>query len=235
MMMLVPAVLVASNLIQVSAAVCPASHTEVRVSQDIKAPRIDNTKTTEQLKAMKISDVLTADLKFAETTGLTAATIAVDSEIRTKSSGPEKGPICIWPSVISVKLSTAPSIYVDASHGTCRQNVAMEHEMEHVAIDRNLIDRYVPIFRIRVTAMADAIGSVPVASYDSSSMVRERIEEKINAMLSVTYDSMAIERASAHQEHDSPDEYRRVSAACPTVSVDAPATTPHSHARNGKS
>jgi hypothetical protein len=234
MMMLVPAILVASNLMQVSA-VCPPSHTEVRVSQDVKPPRIDDTKTNEQLKALKVNDALTNDPKFAETTGITAATISVDSEIRTKSSGPEKGPICVWPSVISIKLSTAPTIYVDASHGTCRQSGAMEHEMEHVAIDRNLIERYMPIFRSRVAAMADAIGSVPAASYDTSSIVGERIEEKINAMLSVTYDSMATERALAHRHHDSPEEYRRVGAACPAVSVDAPATAPHPHGRSGKS
>lgn len=235
MMMLVPAILVASNLVQVSATVCPPTHTEVRVSQDVKLPRIDDTKTYAQLKAMNVNDALTHDLKFAEAVGINAATISVDSEIRTKSSGPEGGPICVWPSVISIKLSTAPSIYVDASHGTCRRNVAMEHEMEHVAIDRNLIDRYVPIFRSRITAMADAIGGTSAPSYDVLPMVRERIEEKINAMLSVTYDSMATERTLAHREHDSPDEYRRVSNACPTISVDAPPTAPHPKARNGNS
>jgi hypothetical protein len=235
MMMWVPAVLVASNFIQAGATVCPPNHTEIRVTEDIKPPRIDNSKTNEQLKAMKVNDALTNDPKFVETTGITAATISVDSEIRTKSSGPEKGPVCISPSVVSIKLSTAPTVYVDASHGTCRQTVAMEHEMQHVAIDRNLIDRYVPIFRSRIAAMADAIGSVSADSYDTSSMVRERIEEKINAMLSVTYDAMSAERFLAQREHDSLEEYRRVSVACPAISVNAPSSAPHPHTRAGDS
>lgn len=227
MPMLLPAVLVASHLIQVSATVCPPSHTEVRVSQDVKAPRIDDTKTNEQLKAMNLADVLPGDLKFAETTGITAASISVDSEIRTKSVGPETGPVCISPSVITIKLSVAPTIYVDASHGTCRRSVAMEHELGHVAIDRALIERYVPIFRARVGAMADAIGNVRAPSYDDLAKARERIEDKINAMLSVTYDSMAAERVAAHQQHDSPDEYRRVGMACPNIEVNQPDTAPH--------
>ena len=187
------------------------------------------------LKAMRVADAVSKDPKFAETVGITAATISVDSEIRTKSSGTEKGPVCISPSVISIKLSTAPNVYIDVSHGACRQNVAIGHEMGHVEIDRQLIDRFLPIFRSRIAAMADAIGNVPAPSYDDSSMVRERIEDKINAMLSVTYDSMSIERALKHQQHDSPDEYRRVSMACPAVTVNTPVAAPRSRSHNGNS
>jgi hypothetical protein len=235
MMMLVPAILVASNLMQVSATICPPGHTEVRVSEDIQPPRIDDSKTNDQLKLMTVKDSVTKDPRFVETVGLTAATISVDSEIRTKSSGTEKGPVCVSPSVISIKLSTAPNVYIDVSHGACRQNVAMGHEMGHVQIDHNLIDRFVPIFRSRIATMADAIGTMPAASYDDSSTIRERIEEKINAMLSVTYDSMAIERALEHQQHDSPEEYRRVSTACPAVSVNPPSAAPRLRSHDGSS
>jgi hypothetical protein len=229
---LVQAILLASNLIQVGAPACPPAHTEVRVSEDIKPPQIDESKTNEQLKSMTVKDAVTTDPKFTEN-GVTTATIAVDSEIRTKSSGPESGPVCVSPSVISIKVSTAPNVYIDGSHGACRQNVFLGHEMGHVVIDKTLIDRFLPIFRARVAEMADAIGSVPASSYDDSSAVRARMEEKINAMLSVTYDSMAIERALAHREHDSPDEYRRVSTACPPVTVNAPDTRPMPLSRNG--
>ena len=233
MMTLIPAILMASSLIQVSAPACPPNHTEIRVSQDVKPPRIDDSKTGEQLKTMNVKDALSNDPKFAETVGLTAATISVDSEIRTKSSGPEQGPICIAPSVITIKLSTAPNVYIDSSHGACRQNVAIGHEMGHVRIDRELIDRFVPIFRSRITTMVDAIGAATAPSYADSASVRERIEDKINAMLSVTYDSMAIERTLAHKEHDSPEEYRRVSMACPTVSVNPPIVAPRPGADHG--
>ena len=232
MLALVQAILLASNLVQVGAPACPPAHTEVRVSEDIKPPQIDENKTNEQLKSMSVKDAVTTDPKFTEN-GVTTATIAVDSEIRTKSSGPEAGPVCVSPSVISIKVSTAPNVYIDGSHGACRQNVFLGHEMGHVVIDKTLIDRFLPIFRARVAEMAEAIGAVPASSYDDSSAIRERMEEKINAMLSVTYDSMAVERAAAHKLHDSPDEYRRVSTACPPITVNAPDTRPAPISRDG--
>lgn len=233
MTMLVPAILLASNLIQVSVPACPPKQTEIRISQDVRPPRIDLSKTQDQLKTMKVADPVTNDLKFADTIGITDATISVDSEIRTTSAGPANGPVCVWPSIVSIKLSTAPTIYVDVSHGACRQAAAMEHEMRHVAIDRELIARFLPIFRARVTRMTEAIGSVAAPSNDDLSSVRERIEEKINAMLAVTYDSMAAERGLLQQAQDSPQEYRRISNACSAVSVDAPSVAPHVQPRHG--
>ena len=132
----------------------------------------------------------------------------------------------MWPSVISVKLSSVPTIYVDASHGPCRQKAAADHELEHVAIDHRLVDRYVPIFQRRVADMAAAIGTVAAPSEDGLPAVRQRIEDKIGAVLSVTYDAMAAERAAAHRAHDSPDEYRRVGMACGPYPVGAPDPKP---------
>jgi hypothetical protein len=227
MTMFFAALLVSSDLMQSSPAGCPPYQTEVRISEDIAAPRIDQTKSTSQLKMMKTDDAVTKDPKFMETTGLTDATVSVDAEIRTSSSGSENGPACIWPSVVSLKISTAPIIYIDGSHGQCRQSISLEHEMGHVAIDRHLIQRYIPIFHDRVTVMAEAVGSTFVASRDKLPTARARIEEKINAMIAVTFDAMSDERASAQQAHDSMEEYRRVSDACPPISVITPSGMPH--------
>ena len=152
--------------------------------------------------------------------------ISIDSEIRTTASGPPNGPACIWPSVISVKLSTAPVIYVDVSHGECRKAVALEHEMGHVAIDRQVIDRYIPIVRNHVALLAEAIGSVPAPSYDGLAAARGRIEDKINALLAVIDDSLVADRAAAATAHDSPEEYLRVSRACPAITVEPASIAP---------
>jgi hypothetical protein len=237
MMMLVPAVLVASGLasalMPVTATACPPRHTEIRVSEDILPPLIDDSKTSAQLKAMDIRNALTNDPRFRETVGLTAATISVSTEIRTRSSGSWKRASCVSPQLISIKISTAPNVYLDSDHGPCLQQVAMDHEMGHVEIDRNLIDNFVPIFRARLSALADAIGSVRSASDDDSSAIREQIEGKVDQTLSFINDSMALERALKHQEHDSPDEYRRVSMACSTVTVNQSSTAPRSRSQIG--
>jgi hypothetical protein len=227
---LLPALFMAWGLTLPAVAACPPGHTEVRVTENIVQPKIDFSKTSDQIKASKVGDAPMGDYKYAEMTGITDAAISIDSEIRTTASGPPNGPACIWPSVISVKISTAPIIYVDVSHGECRKAVALEHEMGHVEIDRQVIAQYIPIVRNHVTLMAEAIGSVAAPSYDGLAIARGRIEDKINALLTVIDDSLVADRAAAAAAHDTPDEYRRVSMACPTITVDAPGIAPHSHA-----
>ena len=227
MKMLLPTLLAALLLALPAVAACEPRQTEIRVTENIAQPRIDFSKTAAQIKNLKTGDAAASDYKYAEMTGLTDATISVDSEIRTTASGSTNGPTCIWPSVISVKLSTAPIIYIDASHGECRKNVALEHEMGHVAIDRQVIERYIPIVRNHIALLAEAIGSTSAPSYDSLAIARERIEDKVNALLTVIDDSLIADRAAAAQAHDTPEEYRRVSMACRTITIDSAHSAPH--------
>jgi len=211
---------------------CPSNHTDVRISRKIEEPQIDFSKDADLLETMKFRDPLASDRTFARVAGLTVAAIAVDSEIRIASTSPVAGEgTCAWPTVVTVTLSTAPTVYVGADHGACMRGVGLGHEMQHVAIDRKVIDTYGPIFRKQVGAMIDAMNSqAPPAGLDLQS-IRDRIEEKINAVIAVTSDSLNTDRAAQHRTLDSPQEYRRLSAACPQVSIehtDVPATV---HAR----
>ncbi len=203
---------------------CPAGHTDVRISKEVEAPRVDYSKRATQLETMNFHDPVAGNRIFARVAGLTVAAIAVDSEIRIASTGSSAGePACAWPSVVTVTLSTAPTVYVGADHGICSREVGLGHEMQHVAIDKKVIDTYGPIFRRRLDAMIDAINSAaPEPGLDINSW-RARIEEKINAVISVTSDTLNDDRANQHRNLDSPGEYLRLSYACPMVTVD-PAT-----------
>jgi hypothetical protein len=200
---------------------CPASHTEIRISKDVEEPRIDYSKRATQLESMKFRDPVASDRSFARVAGLTVAAIAVDSEIRIASTATSAAePPCAWPSVVTVTLSTAPTVYVGADHGVCSREIGLGHEMQHVAIDKKVIDTYGPIFRRRLDAMIDAMNSAaPEPRLDINSW-RARIEEKINAVISVTSDKLNDDRANQHRTLDSPVEYLRLSYACPMVTVD---------------
>jgi len=200
---------------------CPASHTDIRISKDVEEPRIDYSKRAPQLESMKFRDPIASDRSFARVAGLTVAAIAVDSEIRIASTGTSGGePACAWPSVVTVTLSTAPTVYIGADHGVCSREVGLGHEMRHVAIDKKVIDTYGPIFRRRLDAMIDAMNSAAQEPGLDINSWRARIEEKINAVISVTSDSLNDDRANQHRTLDSPMEYLRLSYACPMVTVD---------------
>jgi hypothetical protein len=182
---------------------------------------------------MTFRDPVASNRSFARVAGLTVASIAVDSEIRIASMGaPAGAPACAWPSVVTVTLSTAPTVYVGADHGTCSREVGLGHEMQHVAIDRKVIDIYGPIFRRRLDAMVDAMNSAaPEPGLDLNSL-RARIEEKINAVIAVTSESLNDDRANQHRNLDSPTEYQRLSFACPQVTVDPSASAARAQTRN---
>jgi hypothetical protein len=218
--LLLPMLAAGGSAMATEAATCPVNHTDVRISRKIEEPRIDYSKRETQLETMKFRDTLASDRSFAHVAGLTVASIAVDSEIRIASSGNAGGePTCAWPTVVTVTLSTAPTVYVGADHGDCLRDVGLGHEMEHVAIDRNVIDFYSPIFRRQINAMIDAMNSTaPSPGLDVQSW-RQRIEEKINAVISVQSDALNFNRAARHRILDSPEEYRRLSVACPQVTV----------------
>ncbi len=222
MILLLPTLAVASHLVMASAQPCAPDPTDVRIETKIDQPRIDPTKDSEQLQTMRFSSPVTSDRRFAQLTGLTVGGIAVDSEIRIASDGKEGNPVCAWPTVVTVTLTTSPTIYVLATHGQCQQAVGLKHEMGHVSIDRGIIERYAPIFRQRIAAITEAItadGSPPGRDLRTQ---RQRIEEKIDAMISVVSDQLNADRSTEQRLFDSPEEYARVSAACPQVTLDPP-------------
>jgi len=223
-------ILVAGNA-AASVPTCPTSHTDIRISKDVEAPHVDYSKRATQLETMNFRDPVATNRTFARVAGLTVAAIAIDSEIRIASTGTSAGePACAWPSVVTVKLSTAPTVYVGADHGTCSREVGLGHEMQHVGIDKKVIDSYGPIFRRRIDAMIDAMNSAaPEPGLDIDSL-RARIEEKINAVISVTSDSLNDDRANQHRTLDSPAEYLRLSYACPMVTVDPKTSAARAHA-----
>jgi hypothetical protein len=108
-------------------------------------------------------------------------------------------------------------IYIASDDGDCRHATALAHEMQHAAIDRGIIARYIPIFRSRLATMVDAMSAAaPEAALDIDAR-RSRIEEKINAMIAVTSEVMNADQVAQQRELDSPEEYRRRSNACPMV------------------
>jgi hypothetical protein len=217
-----------------AAPACPGEHTEVRISKKIEEPRIDYSKRAGQLETMKFSDPIASDRSFARVAGLTVAAIAVDSEIRIASTAATVPgePTCAWPSVVSVTLSTAPTVYVGADHGICSREVGLNHEMQHVAIDKKVIDTYGPIFRQRLDAMVDAMNTAaPETGLDIGSL-RSRIEEKINAVIAVVADALNDDRSNRHRKLDSPQEYQRLAYACPQVTVDPEEAAASAHIRD---
>ncbi len=193
---------------------CPLNRTEVRVAEKIAPAQIDDSKTASQLASMRFDLPIASDRRFVSLTGLTVSGITVDEEIRFARSGPDSGPFCVWPSVVTVTISAAAAIYLTADHGQCLQMLGLEHERRHVAVTQNTANRYALIFRRRVGSMASAIDEDRSSPVDDPQTLRSRMEEKVSAMVSVTSDLLYADWAADQRAVDSAAEYRRISNAC---------------------
>lgn len=229
---LLPICLIVALPAWANTATCPSNSAEVRISETITPAHVDDTKDEAQLAAMRFDEPVASDRRFLQLTGLTVAGITVDQEIRFASQGPEGGPYCVWPSVVTVTLSTAPVIYLVASHGQCLMTVGLEHEKRHVAVNQDLIGRYGPVFRERVRSMMVAISQDQRAPTTDPQLLRTRIEEKVNAIIAVTSDRMYADWKADQQAIDTMEEYRRISNTCPQVTVD-PSIGPSLRTRSG--
>ena len=221
MVLVLPMLALASNLVLAEAQACEPDAADVRVETRIDAPRVDRTKNGDQLQAMQFDGSVTSNRRFALWTGLTVGGIAVDSEIRIANDSTGKS-VCAWPSAITITLSTSPTVYIVGTNSPCQQTIGLDHEMEHVALDRQIIERYVPIFRRNITDMAAAIDANASPSERDLKTQRRRIEEKINAMIAVVADRMNSDRDGVQKSFDSVEEYTRVSNACPQTTINAP-------------
>jgi hypothetical protein len=119
-----------------------------------------------------------------------------------------------------VTLSTAPVIYLVANRGQCLLAQGLEHERRHVTVNQSLVGRYGPVFREWVNSMTAAISQDQHPPTADPQQLRSRIEEKVNAIISVTSDRMYADWKTDQQAVDSPEEYRRIRNACPQVTVD---------------
>jgi len=216
--MLLHAVVIASNLVIPAAAdACERDPTDIRVYAKIEPPTTNFSKPSRQLQSKRSETEIAGDPRFATVAGLTVGSIGVDFEVRIADLRLASGMICAWPSVVTVTLSAAPDVYVVPDHGPCQTRVALDHEMRHVAVYSDIINRYVPIFRRRVATMVDAIGTVGPVPEERLSTLRHRIQDKIGASIDVVSDEMDANWVSAERAIDSETEYDRLSHVCPQV------------------
>jgi hypothetical protein len=229
---LLPICVIATMPAQANTASCPDYPTEVRISEKVTPPRIDDTKEESQLASMRFDGPVASTRRFLSLTGLTVSGITVDQEIRFASQGPESGPSCVWPSVVTVTLATSPVIYLVSSHGQCLKTLGLEHEKKHVTVDHSVITDYAFVFRNRVGKMVDAIGQDNNHPTRDPQQLRNRIEEKVNAIIAVTSDMMFSDWKLQQLAVDSAAEYQRISSACSQVEI-RPGADAMSRGRSG--
>ncbi len=123
---------------------------------------------------------------------------------------------CMYYSQIDVSFHIYPTIYIASEYprGTCMHNAIRAHELEHVNIDRQIVNRYAQMIG---TAIKNEInrqyvyGPVPSSN---SSVLQQQVKQRMETIMRKYSDAMDKERRQRQQALDSLSEYERVNHLC---------------------
>lgn len=147
--------------------------------------------------------------------GLTSGTIKVEQ--KTALGGVRKGEQgCMWLDNVQVTVRLDQKVYVakDYAPGTCLHNAVWDHEHKHVRVDREIINKYRPIFEnaLRQSTVARTVqGPIPT---DRVKDMQARMIETLRQVVAQVTEKMESERDTRQGQVDTKAEYDRVSALC---------------------
>jgi hypothetical protein len=170
----------------------------------------DHTKSAQELTAMG-GESLGGSL----TRGLRDLRLSSDIKVRTRGTQSPSGGLCLEPVEIIATISMSTTVYIDSDYGegTCQYTAVMNHEMTHVAIDRNTYNRWYQTISDALAAAAASRAFPHWARDDSQG--RDDVIGYFNSTLVNTLDLMGRERDTKNGQIDSPESYAAVQAQCP--------------------
>lgn len=124
--------------------------------------------------------------------------------------------ICYWFDTIVVTLHIKPTIYIatEFPRGSCKHEAIREHELKHIAVDREIVNKYANMLgqAVRDEMMRQTVfGPYNVSqSGQAEAYIRGRLERLLKTYSRLMDD----ERRTRQQKVDSLSEYERVNRMC---------------------
>ena len=147
--------------------------------------------------------------------GLTTAQfgLSLRAEYASRTAG---GVTCIYPTRITVEIGyTSVTIYVARQYrrGSCQYDAIMEHENEHVRINRDTLAEHLALIEADLLDAARAGFPLQSASVERAT---DYGMDLLTTELRQGVDRMIADREAQHAQLDSPESYARTQAECPT-------------------
>ncbi len=158
--------------------------------------------------------------------GFMSANISIKPVIRIgRQFNPRVNASCLWYDTIDVTLEIEPKIVIakEIHRDSCLRKATMEHEMKHVNVDRQIVNKYAAIIGKKIyDALAErGFRSTPVPEQHVKAM-NDRMGQVVAQIIEIEHNRMQIERLDAQRGIDSLEEYERVSALCPQARAKLP-------------
>jgi hypothetical protein len=185
---------------------CPPPRPTIEVTTALDPPRIDNSLSQPALRQRA---------GRGHPLGLYVAEVEVrwSIAIARLDGGSEA---CRWIAKVEVAITARSRvIYVlrERQPGTCAYASVMTHERQHQATDDAVIEEY----RSRIQdATAAAVSSLPIGPFavGDAAVAEKRLTRPVSAAIEREFKALKREREARQKAVDTPEEYRRIAAAC---------------------
>ena len=190
---------------------CAPSSAEVAMDVDIPEPAVDNS-----LPQPTLQNLAGKRYHGGRTLGLYRMTLTIDWTARLMRSEAD-GKVCL--SIDHVTLHVAmPSrrIYIvrERRPGTCPYESVLAHERKHQAVDDDVLGQGLPRLRASIERTIAALPATRPRPTTEAAEVEQRLTAPVAEAVQRGWAELSAARAARQAEIDTPQEYRRVRAAC---------------------
>ncbi|HNQ92339.1 MAG TPA: hypothetical protein PKI93_05340 [Alphaproteobacteria bacterium] len=124
--------------------------------------------------------------------------------------------VCYWYTDIDISLHINPTIYIASEfpHGTCKHNAIMQHEQQHVMIDRQIVNKFAPLIGQAVKNEVRRQTTFGPISTSRQAELEAYLKSNMQTIVNRQTDIMNAERKQRQQALDNLQEYERVNHVC---------------------
>ncbi len=147
--------------------------------------------------------------------GLTVGPISARTRTAIRYKKHQHGGYCVWLSraEVSVGFETL-TVYLDRAYqeGSCEYAAILAHEMTHVRLDREAVEKYLPQLRRAISKAVRAKPSIRVLGVKRQA--RDAYLLYLRRRLEPTLRAMEAERQRENARIDTPESYRAIGDKC---------------------
>lgn len=181
--------------------------------------RYDNSKTTAELNSGPVDSENPYGVHVStDVGGLMTGKMEYKSGVQVSSIRyPTSKVACLWIDKVTVDVIIDPLIHIAAEHpkGSCKYNAILDHEHQHVAIDRKVVTDHLEKLRIAAAQAVQKVGVVGPKPDSQMDEYKQKMSHYVTNAVKEVADVMYKERTRRQKAFDNKEEYDRVDAMCP--------------------
>lgn len=191
---------------------------QIRVKTDTDNIQYDFSRSEKDLNSFSIDTVNPyGDNVITDVGGLMQGRINVNQRMKYGTlTNTKTSEICYWYTEITVSLHISPTIFVakEFPKGSCKHKAILDHEHQHVVIDREIVNKYAKIIGDSLYQEVSARGVFGPVPLSKSAQLEDQLKKRMEKLLTQYSEKINEERRIRQQALDSLSEYERVNKAC---------------------